>query len=210
MIVNIVSGSPLVNLSLVSHFKCDYLIGVDYGAYHLINNNIKINAAIGDFDSISDQELNDVKSKCDHVLIYPKEKDETDTEIALNYAFELNPKEINLFGVTGKRIDHFLGAFYLFKKTLLNQVKLNIIDDNNCLYVLKPGTHTIQKNNYRYISFFSFNEVVLNLSIVGFKYKLDHHLLKNENSLCLSNELISKSGTVSFTEGILLIVESND
>ncbi|QVK18846.1 thiamine diphosphokinase [Mycoplasmatota bacterium] len=209
MIINIVAGGPL-DIDLVKAHPADLTIGVDYGAYQLINNNMTLDVAFGDFDSINTYQLVELLNTCSKVNKYKKDKDNTDTELAFSYALELKPDVIQLFGVTGKRIDHFLSVLYLFKKVLSCNVKLIIIDEYNKIYIKKPGVHHIKKSEYHYLSFFAYQDEVVNLTLTNFKYKLDNYLLKNQDSLCISNELISDVGIVSFDKGILLIVESRD
>lgn len=209
MIVNIVAGAPL-DIDLVKAHPADITIGVDYGAYQVIENNMPLDVAFGDFDSINTYQLVKLLNTCSQVNKYKKEKDNTDTELAFSYALELKPDVIQLFGVTGKRIDHFLSVLYLFKKILSSDVQLIIFDEYNKIYIKKPGTYPIQKSDYQYISFFAYQDEVVNLSLTHFKYDLENHLLKNQDSLCISNEFISDEGIVSFEKGILLIVESHD
>lgn len=209
MIINIVSASPF-NYQLLEKYPADFTIGVDYGAYRLIKNNYKIDIALGDFDSMSEKELMEIIAKGVKVNKYNAEKDKTDTEIALDYALTLNPQIINLFGVTGKRIDHFLSVLNLFKKVINLSIDMYIYDDFNKIYLRKPGNHIINKTDYKYISFFSYNELVKDLTLKNFRYELTNHLLNNNDSLCISNEITKDKGVVTFSSGILLIVESKD
>lgn len=210
MIINIIAGSPTFNPNLLHNFKVDVTIGVDYGAFVLVDTNNHIDYAIGDFDSINEKQLLKIKMSCPNVYQYKSEKDETDTELAINFALQLNALEINLFGVTGKRIDHFLGVMNLFKKFTHNSCQLNIIDDYNKIYLIKPGTTNIKKSYYKYISFFAYDQFVSNLTLINFKYELLNYNLQNIDSLTISNEIKEDYGIVKFDEGILLIVESND
>jgi thiamine pyrophosphokinase len=76
--------------------------------------------------------------------------------------------------------------------------------------VIKPGNTKVFKDNYRYISFFSYTEQVENLNLTGFKFELKNYTLKNVSSLCLSNEIAEQEAIIQFDKGLLLIVESND
>lgn len=49
-----------------------------------------------------------MQGKANVFRMYPSEKDQTDLEIALEQAYELAPKTIYIFGVTGGRLDHEL------------------------------------------------------------------------------------------------------
>ncbi len=209
MNINIVAGGP-IDLQTLKKYYSDITIGVDNGAYRLMKADFKLDIAIGDFDSITSEQLTEIREVCKNVKKYNPVKNKSDTELALDFALSLNPNVVNIFGVTGKRIDHFLSVLYLFHKVLHKVIKLNIIDEYNKIYVLKPGTHKVKKTHFHYISFFSFDECVTGFTIEGFKYPLKNHTIKNDDSLCVSNEIVSDFGIITFSSGILLIVESID
>lgn len=210
MIINIISGSPNIDVDLIKQYKTDYNIGVDNGAYFLVANQIKLDMAVGDFDSISTDQFLTVLNNTSEVKKFDSIKNQTDTEIALDYAIKLKPKEINLFGVTGRRIDHFFSVMNLFHKTVKDNIKLNIIDKHNKIYLLKPGEYKVKKEKYKYISFFAYDSDVKKLNLTNFKYPLDNYFLSKKDTICVSNELNDGCGFVNFQSGLLLIVESND
>ncbi|NLC95136.1 MAG: thiamine diphosphokinase [Bacilli bacterium] len=208
MIVNIVAGSPF-DLELLNMHPSDITIGVDYGAIRLLNMGIALDYAFGDFDSISLEDLNRLEKICKNINKYKIEKNNTDTELAFEFVLTLKPKVINLFGVTGKRLDHFLSTLFLFERIKNTECELYIYDEHNKIYLKKPGTYNIKKSTYKYISFFMYDKPVT-LALKNFKYGLDNYLLKNQDSLCISNEITGDYGIISFTGGHLLIVESKD
>lgn len=209
MIINIVAGSDF-NYQLLKLHPADITIGVDYGAYQLLERKLSLDYAFGDFDSISEEKLEKLIISGVKINQYQSEKDNTDTELALSFALSLNPEVINLFGVTGKRLDHFLSVIYLFNKVIETNSKMYIYDDYNKIYLLKPGKYKIMKSAYHYISFFAYHNEVNNLTLRNFKYELTNHFLNNHDSLCISNEIIGLTGALEFEQGVLLIVESRD
>jgi thiamine pyrophosphokinase len=210
MIFKIVAGSPYVDPEIIRKQKADVVIGVDGGAYQLVKHGVKFDIALGDFDSIGTHQFVEIINHCANVMKFDAKKDKTDTELAIDEAIKLGAKEIYLYGATGRRIDHFLGTLNLFKPLVEKDVKLFIVDRHNRISVLKPGKHIIEKDKYQYLSFFSYESVVKNLTLKGFKYELNEHQLENRNSLCVSNEITHREGIVTFDEGLLLVVESHD
>lgn len=210
LICNIVSGSPKNNLDIIKSSDADFYIGVDYGAYLLSKNHLQLDLAVGDFDSVGTHQFLEILNHSKKVIKYDKIKSQTDTEIAILEAIQLGTTEIRLFGVTGRRLDHFLGTLNVFHFTLEKDIHLSIIDKYNQIYVLKPGKHEVNKGHYQYISFFSFKEEVKNLTLTGFKYPLEGYHLDNQDTKCISNEIEETTATIQFDEGLLLVVESND
>jgi thiamine pyrophosphokinase len=212
MIINIVAGGPS-NLipELKKEDKGQLWIGVDRGTLFLINHNINPDLAFGDFDSISELEFNQIKTLGIQTNSYQSEKDDTDLEIALEWAIKENPSEIRLYGVTGGRLDHELINIQMLKKGLGQCSSVTIIDKQNKVQLKLPGEYIVRKeSDFPYISFLSVFEEVEGLTLRGFKYELDRSRLHYGSSLCISNELHKNFGTYLFTKGILMMIRSRD
>jgi thiamine pyrophosphokinase len=211
--VGIVGGGPTRDLPNLSDFNYPEMIwiGADQGTMYLLDQGIKPNMAVGDFDSISEQQLALLQKQVDQFYQYPAEKDETDLELALLKAIEMEAEEIYLFGVTGGRLDHeFVNIQSLYNIEKLG-IKGVVINKGNWLELKSPGAHTIINDpKYEYISFVPQTVSVNNLSLEGFYYPLHKYKLELGSSICVSNRLIGKKGTFSFDEGILLLIKSHD
>src|SRR5699024_5654614 len=130
------------------------------------------------------------------VLEYPIKKDQTDLELAIEKALSLKPKQIYLFGVTGGRMDHTLINIQLLLQIVKQEVCGLIIDQQNIIELTLPKLHHIKHDhNYPIISFIPYSQHVIGLTLTGFYYSLTGHALTWGSSLCLSNKLLSNSGT---------------
>lgn len=215
MIINILAGGPEDLLpDLTAYLGEDSIwVGVDRGVYHLLKRNIKPLIAFGDFDSVSSEELMFIEDRVIELKKYKPEKDETDMELAFNWALDQNPSIIRLFGATGGRLDHLFANVHL----LLNQYKTKntahvcLIDRNNIIFIKEAGSYTIEKiTTKKYISFVPLTLNIRNLTLEGFKFPLKNRHISIGSTLCISNELISDYGTFSFSEGILIVIRSHD
>lgn len=184
------------NSAIQSIDEKDMILGADRGALFLIENNIRCDVAIGDFDSVTEEELERIKTHAKEIIIHPPKKDETDTMLAVNEAQKRNADKIIIHGGTGGRIDHTFANMLILQKG-----RITIKTATETLFVLEPGVHKIN-NHYCNVSFFAVKEVE-NLSLEGFKYSLYLYNLKTDDPLCVSNE---GSGTVKFTQGKLLCI----
>lgn len=212
MEINILAGGPLELIPSLHLYSGEW-IGVDRGVLTLIKEGIFVEKAFGDFDSVEEEELAFIKKHVGELLTFPPEKDETDMEIAISWAMKQAPKKIRIFGATGGRLDHFFANIQLlFKPLALHRtVPIEIIDCQNIISLIQAGTHTIERNDeYAYISFIPFHGEVEGLTLVGFKYPLTLRHIPIHSTLCISNELISDIGTISFSEGILMVIRSRD
>ena len=96
--------------------KFDSIVCADSGleAARLLNQDVDF--FMGDFDSVSDDTLKEfMKSKAEYIR-YPEEKDETDTELVINWVVENGATEIIILGATGGRLDHLLANINLLIK----------------------------------------------------------------------------------------------
>ena len=201
MIVKMFTGPLNYSISkLYKKEKKEVIIGVDQGCKLLLDAGIDIDLAVGDFDSINEEYYKDVKRNSDKMILFPKRKDYTDTYLALKEALLMKPDEIQIYGGLGGRFDHTYANVNLLK---LGNIK--IINDDTMIYLLDAGEYEIE-NNYKYISFFSIEDVE-RLNLIGFKYEINDMPLEKDNPLCISNE---GSGTVRFSKGTLMVIHQNE
>ncbi|MBM7644315.1 thiamine pyrophosphokinase [Scopulibacillus daqui] len=211
--VAILAGGPQ---NLVPPFDSDQLkdcewVGVDRGLYYLLKAGIRPIRAFGDFDSISKAERRWIDQEHIELTVYPAEKDFTDMEIAVNWVIEQQPEHCYLLGATGGRMDHGLLNIQLLYKGLQAGVNFKILDKQNEITLLKPGSYHVSKQNeFPYISFVPFSKKITGIHLKGFKYPLENAELHLGSSLCISNELIEPKGTVAFDNGLLLMIKSCD
>lgn len=85
--------------------------------------------------------------------------------------------------------------------------RLTIINDQNKIYLLKAGTHHIHRDQYQYISFFAVSQTVI--TIEGCQYPLNEYLLKQDDPLCVSNEMINDQCTILISDDVLVIQSNN-
>jgi thiamine pyrophosphokinase len=215
MIINILAGGPENLIPDLSDYDEDNAIwvGVDRGVFHLLKRDITPVIAFGDFDSVSPKELTYIEGQVAVLKRYKPEKDETDMELALNWAIAQQPIIIRLFGATGGRLDHLFANVHLLLNPLKAKATANVflIDRHNIIFLKEPGSYTLKKSSVeKYISFIPLTLHVSNLTLDGFKFPLENHHISLGSTLCISNELISEYGTFSFSEGILIVIRSHD
>ncbi|MCD7894719.1 MAG: thiamine diphosphokinase [Erysipelotrichaceae bacterium] len=185
-----------IDVGEVRDRSIDY-IAVEQGTFYLLNQGITPIIVIGDMDSIEDKSILDKFQ----IKLYSPIKDDTDTALAIQYALDHNYHEIDLYGVTKKRMDHFMAVLCLLEQ--YQNEKITIYDEYNKIYVLQPGKHTIYKDYYHYFSIFAFDETIL--SIQNAHYNLDHYLLKRSDPLCVSNQMNDNHVIIENSDTILMI-----
>ena len=191
--------------------RCDSIptaknyIGVDKGALTLARNGKRMLLAIGDFDSVEESDLEYIKEYSDTLIQLNPIKDDTDSEAAIMYAIENGYQKIHLYGGLGGRLDHAMINLRLvsrFPETVY------LYDQNNFIYSLAKGVHSIDKRDYTYISFFTEDEATISLE--GFKYPLDKQQLTNKDTYTTSNEILEDKGIITVHAGKVTVIQSKD
>ena len=81
---------------------CETIVGVDGGTDAALSRNIPVTLATGDFDSITDSQIERVSLP---------NQNASDLDKTLNYAAENGAEVVDIVGVEGGEIDHQLGVF---------------------------------------------------------------------------------------------------
>lgn len=183
--------------------KDAYVVGIDQGAILALEEGIALDAAIGDFDSIEQEEEKRL-SKQKNVFFLNREKDDTDTAAAL----KILPKEVSkitiLGGIQGKRIDHFLANLLLMEQ----DERIGMVDDDTMIFI-KNESFQVSKGKYHYLSLFALEEVV-DLTLNGVAYPLTNYTLFPKDPLCISNEWKTDLADITFQSGKLLVILSKE
>lgn len=195
----------------ISKVQYTMMIAADHGLVISDRLKLPLDFIVGDFDSVPQEILQKYNELSTPIKTFPKEKDKTDTQIALELALMQNPSEIDIIGATGSRLDHTMANIHLLILPLQLKIKACLLDRNNKIY-LKNENFTILKNEQfgDCVSLLPFTEQVSGLTLKGFKYPLNHIVLTTGTSLGISNEIVEEEAKIELSEGILLVVESMD
>ena len=203
----IICSSDDVTLEVLDEFDFSeyYVICADGGMHNLKKRGILPDLWVGDMDSFGSCEEFDVSK-----MIFPQDKDFTDSHIAVDEALKRGYNDIILIGATGGRLDHEFANYCLLKYILKSGGNGTIINKNNYI-VMTDKNIDIVSSGMKYISFYPFGGDVENFSVKNVKYELENHLLTDYDTYTTSNEFCDdKSAKISFSKGYVLIICSND
>lgn len=163
---------------------------------------------VGDFDSTK------TKAFCSHAKIVrvPAEKDETDTQLAINIALENGADKIYIIGGLSGRLDHTLSNIYLLEALTNCRISACICDGRNRVRYLKERSSLlIPKSEYKYFGLLPSEKEAKGVSIKGAKYPLENaKLTKNDPSFAISNEVTENFAMISIKKGGLFVIESKE
>jgi len=181
--------------------KADYVICADSGLNHAKKMKISPDVIVGDFDSIC---LHNVGKNYKKTKIkkYPKEKNNSDTELAIRYALKQGCEKVIILGALGKRIDHSMANIF---SAGLFAGKVILIDEFTELKVVEKK-FSLEGEKGETVSLLPYFSRVRGLRGSGFKYSINGINLK-ANSRGLSNELIANKAQGKMESGKLLLIK---
>ena len=197
----IVANSPIKSFyKIYKNQPNDYLIGVDGGAISIIDRNLQLDLAIGDFDSTNQLEL--IKQKALKILVYPIEKNETDLELAI---MNSPTNDIYIYDNIGGRLDHEILSVNLLYK--YQDKNITILNETNKIVYLKKGKYNIAMEHYNHFSFIIPNKAIVSTN--NTLYNLNNQQLSNMDTYCTSNNILDKNKDIDIEVhkgGIILIL----
>jgi thiamine pyrophosphokinase len=190
----------------------EQIIAADSGIDFMQRNGITPQYIIGDFDSADAKSLSlyEEENKAKIIRLKP-EKDDTDTEAAINIAIELGATSIAIIGATGTRLDHVLANVSLLGIGLKRGIPIELLDEHNRVRMTDKRL-TIRKDEQygRYVSIIPYGGAAEKVNLTGFKYPLTDATLPLYSSLGISNEIKEEEAVIEFENSIIIVIESRD
>jgi thiamine pyrophosphokinase len=195
------------SIPLSSLREDDLLIAADGGAQHLQELGLRPTTVIGDMDSISPTLLNDLKTQGTQLIVYPRDKDQTDLELALTYAVQSGVQEVLFFGVLGGRLDQSLANLMLLTRDDWKDLSLVISNAPDFAFMMRDHNTTLLHGNPGdIVSLIPLSAVVTEVTTHGLRWPLKNAELTLGNTISVSNEMLEKSARIEIGIGKLLLV----
>ena len=156
--------------------------------------------AVGDFDSLSAEGALYLQGLRETEIMRLKpEKDDSDTQSAVNQMIRRGAKDILILGATGTRLDHVLANLGLLSMGKEKGLHIAIADQWNYITLAESGTILHREEQFgKYVSFFTVGGDVTGLTLRGFKYPLNgYHLTVEDSGLTVSNEISEETAESS-------------
>lgn len=174
-----------------------YLIAADGGLRHLHRLGLKPHAVLGDFDSLG--------YVPDAAAVFPVEKDDTDTMLAIRHGLHLGFRRFVIYGgMDGPRLDHTLANL---------QALLFLAERGACGYLV--GCHSIARAIFRasvrfpadctgILSLLCMGSDARGVTLEGLQYPLENAVLTSAYPLGVSNHFTGAPARVTVAGGALI------
>lgn len=183
-----------------------FIVAADGGARHALSQKVRLDHVIGDFDSLTPQELDVLAAAGVPTTRLPRDKDLTDGEAAVRWALtNTGADEIVIAGGLGGRFDHALGSLVLLEQLARGGRRGCVTDGRQTVYLLVqdlvvPGRPGDQ------ISIVPLTPQVTGVSATGVRWPLQGATLSAASTLSISNELTDRSARFAVAQGRAVVV----
>ena len=181
------------------------VICADGGARHLAATGFTPTLIVGDMDSLARGMQEGYRQGGCRIVAHPGRKDETDTELALQEAFALDPGEIWIWAALGGRVDHALANISLLWQGIQRGVAMKLVDGWCEVFLITKAT-VIAGGRGQTVSLLPFAGEVRGVTLSGFEYPLCDAVMAPGSPYGVSNRLAGERGEVTLSSGCLLAV----
>ena len=179
--------------------KDDVIIAADGGFQHAEKLGLTPNVILGDFDSLG--------YAPEGSNVFPVEKDDTDTMLALRQGLKMGCDRFLLYGsLDGPRLDHTVANFQALQFLADHGAYGYLIGKDYLVTVLKDGGLGFQQTAEGIVSLFCSGPDARGVTLKNLYYPLEDGRLTAGFPLGVSNRFTGKSAEIYVKSGSLLIL----
>lgn len=183
----------------------DYIICADGGTRHALALNLKPDLVIGDMDSIQKNQWQKLQKSGISVELFSRDKNETDLELAITRAVEMNPEQIIIVAALGGRLDQTLGNITLLANPQLSAFDIRLDDGMEEIFLCRDQVQ-VHGRSGDIVSLIPWQGDASGVTTKDLKWRLDQETLYPDRTRGISNEMTGNTASISIGSGLLLIV----
>lgn len=181
------------------------IVAADRGADHALSLGLRVDVAVGDFDSISPVGLAELERSGTSVERHPVAKDASDLELAFDAALLLRPRRILVVGGAGGRLDHLVGELLLMVAEAYAGVEIDAQLGRAAVHVVR-GERVLTGRPGELVSLLALHGAATGVVTEGLVYPLRGEALAPGSSRGLSNVFAHREARVSVESGVVVAV----
>ena len=189
--------------------KGDLVIAADAGYLTARRLGITPDVVLGDFDTLGEANIPD-GIEC---LRVPAEKNDTDTQLAVQVAIDRGAGEIVIVGGMSGRIDHTLSTLAILEnlwERKAGRIYATLTDGKNRVRFIRSSGTILPRSQYRFFSLIAADETVKGVTLEGCKYPLKNGRISRRHQWAVSNEITGNCALNAINRGGVWVIESMD
>jgi len=185
----------------------DFVICADGGTHHALALGVTPNLVIGDMDSIQSDQWRELEKEGVTIELFPRDKNETDLELALARAIELEPQQIVIVAALGGRLDQTIGNLALLTDLQLAMFDVRLDDGAEEMFICRNQVQ-VHGRSGDIVSLIPWGNPVRGVQTQGLKWPLKSETLYPEKTRGISNELLGETADIKIASGTLLVIHT--
>ncbi|MDP1820417.1 MAG: thiamine diphosphokinase [Acidimicrobiales bacterium] len=182
------------------------VVAADSGIDRALGLGLRVDVAVGDFDSVSDGAMRAVVDAGAEVQRHRAAKDATDLELALEAALLRGPGRIVVLGGHGGRLDHLLANMLLLASDELSEVEV-VAQMGPARVTVIRAVAQLHGRPGDTVTLLPVHGVASGVSTTSLLYPLADEDLAPGSTRGVSNEMTATPALVSVRAGTLLAVQ---
>ena len=184
------------------------VIGADSGVDFAHALGLRVDVAVGDFDSISPAGFERVEAEGARIERHPNEKDQTDLEIALDEAVRIGATDVLVVGIGGGRLDHLTANLLLLASPQFTSCRIEARAGSARVHVVRGGAPRTDLAGEvgELVTLLAVGGPAKGITTQGLVYALAGDDLPESTSRGVSNVVESTPATVGLEDGTLLAI----
>jgi len=187
----------------------DTFLAADGGTRHVLALELTPAIIIGDLDSLAPDVRLSTEQSGTRLIQHPRDKNETDFELALQYTVEAGYPEILVVAALGNRLDQTLGNLALLTNPRLSTFDVRLDDGVEEAFFTR-GSCRVQGAAGDIVSLLPWGGEVIGVVTDGLRWPLQGETLYPYKTRGISNELLGEMASISLKSGLLLVVHSRN
>jgi thiamine pyrophosphokinase len=187
--------------------RASFVIAADGGLEHLLALKRYPDVVIGDLDSASEDLRSRLRLAGTTIVEHPTDKDETDLELALNYAAENHSGDIFILGALGGRLDQMLSNVHLLAHPRLVNRLVKLVEARQSAWLIRERT-SVSGRPGDTVSLIPLGGDARVGATIGLRWLLSDEVLEFGKTRGISNVMTEDQAVVTVESGMLLCVHS--
>ncbi len=183
----------------------DLILAADGGSRHALALGLSPAAVIGDLDSLSAADRRRLEAAGARLLVHPRDKDQTDLELALDFALQQGCAAVVVLAALGGRLDQTLANLALLTAPRFADLDIRLDDGVEEAFFVRRQAR-IEGRPGDLVSLLPWGGPAVGVVAEGLRWPLRAETLHPEQTRGVSNELLAEAASVSLESGLLLVV----
>lgn len=179
--------------------ESDIVMAADGGLVHTGKLGITPQIILGDFDSLG--------YVPEGAQVYPVEKDDTDSMLAVRKGLDMGLKRFVLYGaLDGPRLDHTVANLQTLLFLAEHGARGYLVGKDTVVTAIKDETVVFPAGCTGIFSLFCLGEKAEGVTIKGLKYSLEDGTLESGFPLGVSNSFTGEAASITVKKGSLIAI----